>query len=312
MSGFDVGLGVMYGNSNNDSTSSVTPTGGTALTYDGEASSSVIGFRGGINVDIGGGSSVDASAALRMDKATDKITVSPAPALGIDGEYSATGTELVFAARAKMKVSNRVNFVPFGVFAMVSAEAKEDVRPTTVTTTPPSTEVSANAFAVGAGGEYRVPDFYLAGGLSFQSAAAELKQSQVDPTGTTSSTTTLTYMAVPVVNLGGEWWFTDWLAGRGGYYRSLGSLKREYTTSSPAGSGTAEANTTVPNSFILVGGINPGNFDGLVTLGIGLKFGNFSLDATVSEQALRRGFGLIGASDNINTFGFMNASYNLD
>ena len=63
-------------------------------------------------------------------------------------------------------------------------------------------------------------------------------------------------------------------------------------------------------SWLLIGGLNPGNYDGLVTLGVGLKFGNFALDATVSEEALRRGIGLIGASDAINTFGYMTASYN--
>ena len=29
--------------------------------------------------------------------------------------------------------------------------------------------------------------------------------------------------------------------------------------------------------------------DGIVTLGLGFRFGNFALDATVSEEALRRG-----------------------
>jgi hypothetical protein len=55
---------------------------------------------------------------------------------------------------------------------------------------------------------------------------------------------------------------------------------------------------------------NLAGYDGIVTLGIGLRFGNFSLDATVSEEALRRGFGLVGSNDNINTFGYMNASFN--
>ena len=46
-----------------------------------------------------------------------------------------------------------------------------------------------------------------------------------------------------------------------------------------------------------------------MTLGLGFTFGNFALDATVSEDALRRGLGLIGSQDNLNTFGYMTASY---
>lgn len=54
------------------------------------------------------------------------------------------------------------------------------------------------------------------------------------------------------------------------------------------------------------------NDGSLVTLGLGFRFGSFSLDATVSEEALRRGFGLVGAQDNINTFGYITTSYNFE
>ncbi len=57
-------------------------------------------------------------------------------------------------------------------------------------------------------------------------------------------------------------------------------------------------------------GIGSYSADNLVTLGLGFKFGEFSLDATISEQALRRGLGLIGSSDALNTFGYLTASYN--
>src|SRR5208283_1452990 len=62
-----LGLGVMYGSSNADST--VTPTTGAA--YTSEASSHVWGFRAGVIDDLGNGNAFDASAALRLDKATD-------------------------------------------------------------------------------------------------------------------------------------------------------------------------------------------------------------------------------------------------
>jgi hypothetical protein len=163
-------------------------------------------------------------------------------------------------------------------------------------------------YAVGVGGEYRTPSFYLAGGLSLQSLRAKLEFNNGAPTPTTTNTT-VTNFALPVVNVGGEWWFTDWLAGRGGYFRSLAKNKTETETTTGGVTGTVETSTSAPNSFIAVGGINPATHEGIVTLGIGLRFGGFALDATVSEEALRRGLGLIGAQDNINTFGYMNASY---
>ena len=83
----------------------------------------------------------------------------------------------------------------------------------------------------------------------------------------------------------------------------------------PSGGGfTTETNVFAGTSFL--GGptafpwtISSYSSDGLVTLGIGLKFKGFALDGTVSEEALRRGLGLIGAADNINTFGYVTISY---
>jgi hypothetical protein len=115
-----------------------------------------------------------------------------------------------------------------------------------------------------------------------------------------------------VFNLGAEWWFTEWLAGRGGYYRSAGKANVKGETSGGGTSTSTETSQPLPNSAIMVGGINPTNYDGLVTLGIGLRFGGFSLDATVSEEALRRGLGLLGSADNLNSFGYITTSYSFD
>ncbi len=305
MGALDVGFGFMYGNSNAD-TKTTVPAPGTST--ETEASSRLFGFRLGMNYDMGSGSSVDASASIRLDKATDNITNTPVGGAGSGGKYSATATEIQFNVRGKFKMSNKFNFVPYGMIAIVSAEPKEDEAPATLTAaTLPSEKASALAYAVGAGGEYRTPTFYLAGGLSVQSARSKLELTPPAP-GTTA-TFKATYFALPVINVGGEWWFTDWLAGRAGYYRSLGKTKVESEGAGGAGTST-EANTTRPNSFLLVGGINPATHDGLVTLGLGMRFGGFALDATVSEEALRRGFGLIGAQDNINTFGYITLGYN--
>jgi hypothetical protein len=297
----DLGLAVMYGSSNNETKNS-TPAP-AASSSETEASASVIGFRAGMNMDLGSGSEWGASAAFRMDNATDNIKNDPA-VTGAGGEYSASGTEIQIETRAKLKVSNKFSFVPYVLYANLSAEPKQDAPVSGGTATTRSEKVTAMALAVGVGGEFKTSDFFLAGGLSFQTANAKLEQSVPG----TTVTGELTYTALPVFNLGGEWWFTNWLAGRAGYYRALASTNVK--SESPAGS--SETITGLPHSFLSIGGFGTGNYDGIVTLGLGVRFGGFALDATVSEEALRRGFGVVGAQDNINSFGYLTASYNFE
>jgi hypothetical protein len=302
----DLGFAAMYGSSNSENKSSTSAP--AASSSETEASASVLGFRAGMNMDLGSGSEWGASAALRLDKATDNMTNSPVIP-GAGGEYSASGTEIQVQTRARLKVSNKFSFVPYALFATISAEPKQDAPVSGGTATTLSEKVTSMALAAGAGGEFKTSDFFLAGGLSFQYAKAKVERS---PVAGTSVTGTVTYTAIPVVNLGAEWWFTNWLAGRGGYYRALASTNVKSESSSPAGSGSSETISGLPHSFLVVGGLGQGNYDGLVTLGLGLRFGGFALDATISEEALRRGFGVIGAQDNINTFGYITTSYNFE
>ncbi len=299
MSSVDLGFGFLYGNSNHDSTfSSATP----AIDNTREASAHLWGFRGGANFDLGGGSSLDLSAALRLDKANDKIDNTPT-ITGEGGDYSNSATEFQVLARGKFRITSKFNFVPYGVFATASAEPKEDMPPAGDAATQSSLKFTANAYALGIGGEYRTQSTYIAGGVSWQSASLK-EEAKV---GTNPSvTTTNSYTAIPVLNLGAEWWFTDWLAGRTGYFRSMGNLYHKEETTGL----TLESNLTAPNSAILVGGLNGADYDGIVTLGLALRFGGWGFDATVSDEALRRGLGLIGAQDAINTFGYITASYN--
>lgn len=302
-SGIDLGFGFMYGTSNNET--NISTTGGSSAT---EASSRMFGFRAGGVFDLGGGSAVDFAVAIRFDKATDKRSLTPAPTIPIDGEYSATGTELQFHARGKFRMSNRVNLVPYAALTNVSAEPKEDSNPTTIAApTPRSLKSSALAFAFGVGSEYKTADMYLAAGASFFTGRIKFEYSKVavGAIPDTNATATGKYTAIPMFNLGGEWWFTDWLAGRAGYYRALGSQKSTIEIRSGSTSTTSEFTSSLPTSAILIGGLND---DSLITLGLGFRFGNFSLDATVSEEALRRGFGIVGSNDNINSFGYLNAS----
>lgn len=307
MGAFDVGFGFMYGYSNSDS-SQVTST----FSRSSEASARMFGFRGGVLVDLGGGNALDISGALRFDKANDKVSQTPSPSAPTDGDYSVSGTELQIQARARFRLSNRVSIIPYGAFGSLSGEPREDRKPTAAaTSTPAALKASLISAAFGVGMQYQSPSMLLATGLSFFTARnkVEFSQRAVGALPAVSVTGTVSNTSLPVINLGGEWWFLDWLAARAGYYRALGNFHLKIDTAVDTIRSSFETNLSTPSSFLLFGRYN---HDNIVTLGLGLRFGNFSLDTTVSEEALRRGFGLFGGSDNINSFGFINASYNFE
>lgn len=305
--GIDLGFGFMYGSSDRDSSASAGTTSSRV-----EASARVFGVRAGGIIDLGSGNAVDFGVAYRIDKATDKISQTPVPTSPTDGEYSVSGNEFQVQARGRFKLSNRVSVVPYAAFATLSGEPKEDSKPTTATTaTTRAIKVSLSSVAFGIGTEYKTPDIFLATGISFFTASGKIEYNQA-ASGTLAALTatgTVSNTAIPVFNIGGEWWFLDWLAGRAGYYRALGNYKLKVESAIGGVATTFEAKLSTPSSFLLFGNVSS---DQLVTLGLGLRFGNFSLDATVSEEALRRGFGIIGAQDNINSFGFMTASYSFE
>jgi hypothetical protein len=157
--------------------------------------------------------------------------------------------------------------------------------------------------------EYKLKDVYFAGGVSYRMGKVKAEQSTPPPT--TTATNTLTGSAFPVINLGVEWTLLDWLTGRMGYYRAFQSVNNKSESSAPGASSSSETDTWFGNSNVVFGSYG-GSDNGLITLGLGLKFGNFALDGTVSEEAIRRGLGLIGAQDNVNTFGYLTASYSIE
>jgi hypothetical protein len=269
----------------------------------------MFGFRAGVILDMGGGSNFSAHGALRLDKATDNVSVTP-PVNGTGGEYSASGTEIEVSARLKLHVSNKFNFVPYGAFYLLSAEPTEDSPRTGIAKVTESQKLTATGLSVGVGGEYHVSNFLLAGGVAYQMLSGKFEDNF--PAPATSTTVTNSFTSVPTFTLGAEWWLTDWLAARAGYFRMLGNIKQKIESSNGTASASNETNSGTPASFVFIGGIGPGSWDGVATLGLGLRFGDFSLDGTISDEALRRGFGLVGSNDNINTFGYITLNYNFD
>ena len=300
----DVGFAFLYGWARNTSTSSNSPS---LASTDYKLSANVIGFRFGIAMDMGAGMGFDADAAIRFDNVTDnedsKNTLGVATNLG---DFSGSATEIQLDGRFHLKMSNRVNFVPYATFMNVSEEPKRDSPPTGITTQIGSAKRTYMLFALGAGMEYKVNSFYLAGGVSFKTASQKTEQSTIPPVST--STSTNTELSFPQINLGMEFVFTEWLTGRMGYYRAFHSESYKSEFSAAGTSSTSESTLAHSNSNVVFGSL-AGADNSLVTLGLGFTFGNFALDATVSEDALRRGLGLIGSQDNLNTFGYMTASY---
>lgn len=301
----DVGFGFLYGWASNTSKSSASPT---LNSTDNELSARVLGFRLGIAMDLGGGSAFDASAAIRLDKATDNLKSTNAAGARTDlGNYSASATEIQIDGRLKLKMSNRVNFIPYVNFVTISGEPKQDAPATGVAPIVGSAKISALLIGAGAGMEYRISNFYFAGGVSFKSGKFKQELSSGPPANATS-TSTLTGTSFPQINLGMEWTLLDWLTGRLGYYRAFLSVNNKTETSAPGTGTTNESSFWAGNSNVVFGSL-AGADNSLITLGLGLRFGNFALDGTVSDEALRRGLGLIGAQDNMNTFGYLTASY---
>ncbi|MBS4034821.1 MAG: hypothetical protein KGZ85_10170 [Ignavibacterium sp.] len=98
-------------------------------------------------------------------------------------------------------------------------------------------------------------------------------------------------MYFPSWNLGAEWYFTEWLVGRAGYVASTFS-ETSQSTATPT---TFDENTRTRFS------------EGDVRLGVGFRFGGFTLDATVNDDVLREGFNLVGGGTK--SFAYLSASF---
>lgn len=141
-------------------------------------------------------------------------------------------------------------------------------------------------FHFGTGINYTTGDLFLAGGVSFMYESVTNKATSAAPELSNSS------IMFPVWNLGAEFKLTDWLKARAGY--QVSTMKNN--TQSAASATTRDESATT--GFNRTG----------VTLGLGFKFGNFNLDATVNDQVLLQGFKNL-STGAANTFGFISAGY---
>ena len=145
---------------------------------------------------------------------------------------------------------------------------------------------SMMSIGAGFGLTYQVENLIISGGPAFMLESTTLAAVSGSQPELKDSR-----LVFPAWNLGAEWFLTDWLIGRAGYVASTFSE----TSQSAASTTTVDENTRT-------------NFDrGDVRLGVGFRFGSFSLDATVNDDVLREGFNLIGGGTK--SFAYLSGSF---
>jgi hypothetical protein len=220
------------------------------------------------------------SSSFKFDAAVSIILPSATYQPGAAGadKIDGSNTDLLVNARAFWRLSNKVSVVPnFGFYnstGTVKVGANSDDLP------------SLMGILVGVGLHYQFGDILIAGGPSFMYQTETIKSvANIDPEIDNSTTT------FPGWNLGFEWYLTDWLIGRMGYVASTFSETMQEK---------ATATTVNERDFTAYG-------RGDVRLGVGFRFGGFTLDATVNDQVLREGFNLVGGGTP--SFAYLSSSF---
>jgi hypothetical protein len=276
---FTFGFGVAYAKTTRD----ITPPGGGQAT---EGSVSQIGFNAGLLAKFSKQFLLDAGVSFILPSASYQAPVANSSPI------EASQTILIANVRAFYNLSKKVTFVPLFTFMNISGSAESGGLTNTSRDLP-----SVTLLGFGFGFSYQVGDFLLAGGpslstVSLTTAAVE----NVSPELTNSA------FLFPIWNIGMEWSLLDWLVARLGYVAVSGSATFETSTPLPG-----DPNAITEGIFSI---FNPSQRG--VTVGIGFRFGDFSLDALVNEDVLRQGFNNFGGGGaTASTFAYLSAGYAL-
>ena len=269
---FAFGFGVAFASTNNE----FNPAEGDG--YVGSATQ--LGFNAGILARLAPGFRVDAGVSLILPSASwDPI----AP----DGTLEGSQTIILVNGRLFIDVSSKFTFIPHVLFLTASGSVDNGlVDPST------STDLSSvTAFIIGAGTNYTVGDFLLAGGVAL--ASTSITAPAVEDVSPELSDSRFIF---PVWNLGVEWNLTDWFVGRFGYIAATGSNTVEQDA---AGGDVTDVNELITTFYQPLG----------ATVGVGFRLGDFSLDATVNEDVLRQGLNNIGGGGA--TFAYLSLAYSI-
>ncbi|MGB8319334.1 MAG: hypothetical protein WCE54_14470 [Ignavibacteriaceae bacterium] len=270
------GLGLSYASTTNEfNTAGNPPVGGST-----QATASQFGINGGILADFTSRLRLDAGVSLIFPGANFK------PAIG--AETSVSETIFMINARLFTKLTSKVTLVPLFTFITGSGSQDLGLGDSTRSTDLPS----LTAFNIGLGVNYSVGDFLLAGGLSLANASITTASTPGTPELSTS------YFVFPLWNIGLEWNMTDWFVARLGYVATTAKVTVESpATQTPV---ISDKNETIQTLFVGPNG---------ATVGVGFRFGDFSMDATVNEGVLRQGLNNIGGGGP--TFAYLSVSYAL-
>ena len=264
-----VGLGIAYASTSNDVN---PPTSGST-----EGSASQIGFNLGVISDLTRSLKLDIGASLILPSASYKQDTL--------NETSASQTIITVNGRAFWDLNKNLKLVPIILFSTESGTIDSGGTSAASIDMP-----SYTRFDVGVGLNYQIGDFLIAGGAIFSTASLSRPDvNNVSPELSESETT------FPIWNIGLEWNLLEWFVGRFGYVAYTGSESTEIAN-------TATSKTELVQTFF-------GPSQRGATVGVGFRFGDFSLDATVNEDVLRQGFNTIGGGGS--TFAYLTASYAL-
>ncbi|MCK9426573.1 MAG: hypothetical protein M0Q21_11085 [Ignavibacteriaceae bacterium] len=236
-----------------------------------EGSASQFGLNAGLILEVNKDLDVDVDVSLILPSAT----YTP----GTGSKTAASNTLLMVDARAFYKINPKLTVVPLVNFVTVSG---------TVDQAGKSSDLpSSTILGLGVGINYRAGDFLFAGGPSL------MYSSTTDPSiPNISPETSSSFFTFPAWNIGAEWNLASWFIARFGYVASTTNETWQRVIS------TTKTDEFTKTTF----GANDG-----ATLGIGLRFGQFGLDATVNEEILRQGFNNIGGGKA--TLAYISASY---
>lgn len=269
---FAFGLGLSYASTTHEADNAGTPPAGGST----QATASQLGINGGILADF--------TRSLRLDAGFSLIFPSANYKPSVGNETNVSETIFMINARLFTKLSTKVTLVP--LFSFITASGSQDIG---LGQTSQSSDLpSVTAFNIGLGANYSVGDFLLAGGLSLANANITTPSTAATPELSTS------YFIFPVWNIGLEWNMTDWFVARLGYVATT-----EKQTVETAATQTTK-NESIQTIFLGPNG---------ATVGVGFRFGDFSMDATVNEGVLRQGLNNIGGGGP--TFAYLSVSYAL-
>lgn len=264
-----LGLGLAYASTSNK----VNPPVGAST----EGSASQFGINAGLISNVTKTLKLDIGASLILPSASLKPDTL--------NETSASQTIINVTGRAFWQVNNNLNIVPLILFSTESGSIDSGGTSAGSVDMP-----SFTWFEFGVGLNYQIGDFLIAGGARFSTASLSTPAiSNVSPELSSSET------IFPIWNIGLEWDLLDWLVGRFGYVAYTGSRSDDILN-------TATSKTEYIRTFF-----GPSQMG--ATLGVGFRFADFSLDATINEDVLRQGFNMIGGGGP--TFAYLTASYSL-